>query len=109
MDPFVRRLVERLHHPTAPLTRNKHFHAFDNPLGREALKVSKRLRALQKDLLRHGTDGERPLARSTPAPSKGELKVEISFHWLKGTRTTLLERAEFELLCALPGVRALFD
>ena len=39
MDPFVRRLVERLQDPEQPLSRNRHFHTFDSPEGRTALRV----------------------------------------------------------------------
>ncbi len=103
MDPFVRRLVERLHDPAAPLSRNKHFHAFDNPQGRAALKISKRLRALQKDIARCAAEGCRPTARQLKEPG-GPFRVEIILERLHARRLTQLEPAEFDLLWALPGV-----
>jgi hypothetical protein len=103
MDPFVRRLVERLHDPTAPLSRNKHFHAFENAEGRAALKISKRLKALQQDIARCFAEGHRPVARQLKE-SGGAVRMEISLQRLHARRLTQLEPAEFELLWALPGV-----
>ena len=51
MDPFVRRLVQRLHDPKRPLSRNRHFHTFATPEGQRALRTSRRLRSLQRDIL----------------------------------------------------------
>ena len=48
MDPFVQRLILRLHHPSQPLSRNRHFATFDTPEGRAALRISRRLKSLQK-------------------------------------------------------------
>lgn len=104
MDPFVRRLIERLHDPSRPLTRNRHFHTFETPEGRAALKLSRRLRSLQKDILactgeggrarvvRHGTDD-------------GGFRVELALERVKGKRVSMLEDEEYELLAALPGVK----
>lgn len=103
MDPFVRRLVERLHAPAQPLSRNRHFHTFDNPLGRTALKVSRVLKALQKDLLACRAEGGVPQV-SRLITETGE-RVELKLPRHKGLRTTRLEPAEYELLCALPGVK----
>ena len=46
MDAFVRRLVERLLEPSEPLSRNRHFHTFETPEGRRALKLARRLRGI---------------------------------------------------------------
>jgi hypothetical protein len=103
MDPFVRRLVERLHDPARPLSRNRHFHTFDNPLGKAALKVSRMLTALQKDIAQASAQGQAPQVSRV---DDGEtVRIELKVPKLKGVRTTRLEPAEFELLCALPGVR----
>ncbi len=104
MDPFVRRLVERLFDPAQPLSRNRHFHTFDNVEGRAALRVSRRLKALQRDLATCARAG----GTSQVHTSRGEgdaVKVELRLDSLKAHRVTLLEEAEFELLCRLPGVR----
>ena len=100
MDPFVRRLVERLFDPAQPLSRNRHFHTFDNPEGRRALRISRRLKALQRDIeacqraggsakVRHGED------------QAGEMIVEVRLEQLKTSRVTVLDQVEFELLCRL--------
>jgi hypothetical protein len=103
MDPFVRRLVERLHDPGSPLSRNRHFHAFENPQGRAALKISKRLRALQADIAKCQAEGSRTVAR-TRRDAEGKVRMEIELKRLHARRVTQLDQAEFELLCRLPGV-----
>jgi hypothetical protein len=103
MDPFVRRLVERLNDPSRPLSRNRHFHTFETPEGRLALRTSRRLLGLQRDILASAEEGCRPrVTRSTNAA--GEVEVEVSFERVKGKRISRLLDAEFELLLSLPGV-----
>ncbi len=108
MDPFVRRLVERLFDPSSGLSRNRHFHTFDNDEGRAAWKITKRLRALATDIDACHKDGGRPsISRSTSA--RGEVRVELHLERLKTKRSTRLEEAEFELLLKLPGVKDALD
>lgn len=104
MDPFVRRLVERLFDPAAGLSRNKHFHTFDNAEGRQALRISKRLRALANDIAACHAAGGRASASKAPQ-GRGKVRVELEAVHLKAKRETLLDDAEFELLLALPDVR----
>jgi hypothetical protein len=104
MDPFIRRLIERLHDPATPLSRNRHFHTFDTPEGRRAIKTSRRLKSLQRDLLALAKEGRR--ARVTRSGGKqGEARIEIQMERVKGRRTTVLEPDEFALLEKLPGVK----
>ncbi|MCP3170122.1 hypothetical protein LZ199_45235 [Myxococcus sp. QH3KD-4-1] len=104
MDPFVRRLVERLHDPSKPLSRNRHFHTFDTPEGRMALKVVRRLRSLQKDILACRAEGRRArIFRRVNAA--GDHRIELTMERLSGKRVSVLQTAELELLSALPGVR----
>jgi len=103
MDPFVRKLVMRLFDEGAPLSRNKHFQTFETPEGKVALRLSKRLRALQHDIAACRREGGRP--RITRSTSDGVVKVEIALEHLKSKRLTTLDEAEFELLRALPGMR----
>lgn len=100
MDPFVRQLVVRLLDPAAPLSRNRHFHTFEDELGRQALKVTKRLKALEHELAQLDARGGRPAVAYTE--EAGRLRVELRLEHLSLKRTTLLEPAEFELLCTLP-------
>ncbi len=103
MDPYVRRLIQRLNDPSQPLSRNRHFHTFDNPEGRYALKTSKRLRALQRDILASLREGLHTVfTRRTDG--NGLVTVELTFERVRGRRTSMLRDAEFELLCEMPGV-----
>lgn len=104
MDPFVRKLVLRLLDEGAPLSRNRHFHTFESPEGRQALRISRRLRALQADLARCRTAGGAARVVATRAED-GQVTLEIHLGHLKTTRRTTLAAAEFELLGRLPGVR----
>jgi hypothetical protein len=107
MDPFVRRLVQRLNDPSRPLSRNRHFHTFETPEGRAALRTSRRLRSLQKDILACHREGGR--ARFAPAPEPdGTHRVELSLERVKGRRTAMLAQAEWELLTEMAGVREAF-
>ncbi|MBL8918515.1 MAG: hypothetical protein JNJ54_06610 [Myxococcaceae bacterium] len=104
MDPFVRRLVERLFEPASGMSRNKHFHTFDNAEGRQALRISKRLRALANDIAACHAAGGRASA-SKVAQRGGKVRIQLEAVHLKAKRETLLDDAEFELLLALPDVR----
>ena len=108
MDPFVRRLVQRLLDPSEPLSRNRHFHTFNTPEGRTALRIFRRLRSLQKDILNSAEQGL--LARASPSTdsagsASSDRKVEVVLQKVQGKRTTLLPEPEFEILEMLPGVR----
>ncbi len=103
MDPFVRRLIQRLHHPNQPLSRNRHFHTFDTPEGRLALKTSRRLKSLQNDLVACAREGKKASLRrmeEDPNAPRVELRIERT----NGSRVALLHESEFELLCELPGL-----
>lgn len=105
MDPFVRKLVERLFEPGSGLSRNRHFHTFENAEGRQALRISKRLRGLAADLetcRREG--GQASLSRERD--DRGVVRVELVIAKLKTRRLTRLSEAELELLLELPGTRA---
>ena len=61
------------------------------------------LTALQKDIVHARAQG---LVPQVSRHDDGEgVRIEVRVPRLKGLRTTRLEPAEFELLCALPGVR----
>jgi hypothetical protein len=108
MDPFVRRLVERLHDPTRPLSRNRHFHTFDTPEGRSALRVSRRLKSLQRDIIACHKEGSRARFYRQEGP-EGQLRIELLLERIQGRRMALLQEAEFELLSQLPGVREVLE
>lgn len=104
MSPFVRRLVERLFEPDSGLSRNRHFHTFDNEEGREALRISRRLKALATDIDRCRASGGVPAITRT-TDRRGQVKVELALTQTRARRTTMLEEAEYELLLKLPRVR----
>ncbi len=108
MDPFVRRLVERLHDPTRPLSRNRHFHTFDTPEGRSAMKVSRRLKSLQRDIMACHKEGSRARFFRQVGPD-GQTRIELQMERIQGRRVSLLHDAEFELLAQLPGVREVLE
>ena len=107
MDAFVRRLIERLHDPSKPLSRNRHFHTFETPEGKSALKTSRRLKSLQRDIRSCLEDGQ-PASFLRHQTAEGQHRVELRFHKVMGRRTATLTEAEFELLLALPGVQQAF-
>lgn len=105
MDPFVRRLVRRLNDPTRPLSRNRHFHTFETPEGKQALKVSRRLRALGRQIVAcHAEGGGVRLHKAVDA--NGESRVELRLDRISGHCMAMLRDAELELLTELPGVAA---
>ena len=102
MDAFVRRLVERLLEPSAPLSRNRHFHTFETPEGRRALRLARRLRGLARDVRRCAEGGARPRLRLDE--SSRSVSVELRFEELAGRRTTTLSREEYGLMLRIPGM-----
>jgi hypothetical protein len=96
MDPFVRRLVQRMADPARPLSRNRHFHTFDSPEGKEAQRVFKRLTALKRDLdACEKAGGSYAMKRRE---GDGKIQLEIAVSRIKSRRTVVLEPAEAELL-----------
>lgn len=103
MDSFVRRLVRRLLEEGRPLSRNRHFHTFDTTEGRTALRTARRLRALQRDVLRTGGEGGTVEVRTHPShPTARQLEVCLSSK--VGTHRAFLSKDELELLRGLPGL-----
>lgn len=103
MDPFVRRLVERLFEPGQPLSRNRHFHTFENAEGRKALRIRRRLLSLQDALASCVNDGG-AVRVDRRVDEAGAETIALQLQGPGGLRTTYLEADEFELLQRLPGV-----
>lgn len=108
MHDFVRRLVVRIGESGRPLSRNKHFHTFDTPLGRQALKLSRRLRSLSKDILVQAREGG-TLQVERQADQAGKLRIVLHFARMKARRTVYLSQGEWELLLQEPGVKEVVD
>jgi hypothetical protein len=100
MDPFIRRLVERMLDPARPLSRNRHFHTFASPEGRRALRIARRLLALDRDLA--ACSGAEALLIEQ---GDGEVRVEVRLERLRSAHRARLTTQEFELLRGLPGTR----
>lgn len=108
MDPFVRRLVQRMLDPARPLTRNRHFHTFSTPEGKQALKASRRLQSLQRDILACRAEGH-PARFVRVEEEEGELRIHLHLERVGGRRTSVLTDDEFELLLDLPGIRPVLE
>jgi hypothetical protein len=105
MDSFVRRLVERLVAEGRPLSRNRHFHTFDTKEGRLALRAARRLRALQRDVIRCIAEGGQ--VTLLPHPGHGTARaLELCLVQRVGTHRAYLSHEELELLRGLAGVGA---
>lgn len=100
MHAFVYRIVERLTGDGPALSRNRHFHAFTSPEGRQALRVARRLRSIARDAAASGG----PLRFVETGGGAGVVHLEIPIP--AGVRTATLPTAEWELLCRMPAMRA---
>ncbi len=103
MDSFVRRLVERLVAEGRPLSRNRHFHTFDTPEGRTALRTARRLRALQRDVSRCLAEGGSVELHARPGHTAARA-LELCISRRVGTHRAFLSRDELQLLRGLPGL-----
>ena len=101
------RLVQRLIDPARPLSRNRHFHTFDSPEGRAALRVTRRLESLKGEISSTADAKAAAWISTSHRDDEGNVKMEIRFERVRGRRTSLLSSAEFELLKELPDVKEL--
>jgi hypothetical protein len=105
VDAFVRRLVERLLTEGRPLSRNRHFHTFETPEGRTALRTARRLRALHRSMARCAAEGG-VVELLTASSKKGERQLhDLVLRSPIGTHRAFLAPEELDLLDALPGFR----
>ena len=104
MDDYVRRLVRRIGEAGKPLSRNRHFHTFATPLGRRALKLSRQLRSLARDILALAAESG-PIQVERGVGGDGAVRILIHLTRLKARRTAYLSEGEWELLLQEAGVR----
>ncbi|AKU91915.1 hypothetical protein [Vulgatibacter incomptus] len=97
MHAFVYRLVERLTHEGPALSRNRHFHTFASPEGKQALRIARRLRSIARDIA---------AAPKPPGLARDRGRVRLEIPIASGVRTALLDDAEWQLLHRMPAVRA---
>ena len=103
MRPYIRLLVERLRDAGQPLSRNRHYDTFANPHGRRALRISRHLQSLAKDIVETKQAGG-PV-RVERQEADGQVLVRLEIIALKARRTAFLSAEEFELLLESHGVR----
>jgi hypothetical protein len=99
MREFLYRLVQRLQEEARPLSRNKHFHAFNGEAGR-ALRIDRHLRDLARHLELLRSRGERPRVRSLP---RGSVQLILQHPTLTIVRTATLSPEEVQLLLRTPA------
>ncbi len=97
MHSFVYRLVERLTSDGPRLSRNRHFHTFGTPEGKQALRIARHLRSVARDIC---------AARQAPTLATEDHRVRVEIAVDSGVRTAWLERDEWEILRRMPSVRA---
>jgi len=107
MQDYLKRLVVWINEGGQTLSRNRHFHTFATPLGRKALKLSRQLRSLGRDILTQTELGGTLRIEHLGAPSS--LRIAVHLERLKTRRTVYLSPAEWELLLRDERVRALVE
>ena len=99
MREFLYRLVQRLHDEARPLSRNKHFHAFEGE-SRRALRIDRHLRDLEAHLAKLREIGVRPRVRALP---DGGVQLVLPHPTLAVVRTATLSAEEVSLLLRHPA------
>ena len=99
MREFLYKLVRRLHEEARPLSRNRHFHAFEGEAGR-ALHIDRHLRDLEAHLQTLRDRGERPRVRALP---DGGVQLVLRHPTLLLVRTATLSAEEARLLARHPA------
>ena len=99
MREFLYRLVKRLHDEARPLSRNKHFFAFEGE-SRGALRIDRHLRDLEQHLQLLQQCGQRPRVRALP---NGSVQLVLPHPTLSVVRTATLNAEEVSLLKQHPA------
>ncbi len=95
MRDFFYKLVERLHDAGRPLSRNKHFHAFNDGGTRRALRIDRHLRDLEAALVAAQERNDRPRVRALQG---GGAQLVLRDAKLAVLRTATLTAEEVALL-----------
>ncbi len=95
MEDFVEKVVRRLREEPG-FSRNRHYATFSSPEGRRALRIHRRLRSIERDLMR---------ATAVALERAGErLRLTLTLPW-HGRRTTWLTPSELRILSSDEAVR----
>src|SRR5690606_38782445 len=89
MHALVHRLVERLTQGGPPFWRSRHFHTFESPEGKLALRIARRLRSVARDIAR---------ASEPPRFQREAERIRLVIPLPDGARTTWLSLWEWQLL-----------
>ncbi|HCF58685.1 MAG TPA: hypothetical protein DFS52_11920 [Myxococcales bacterium] len=104
MKGYVQRLVALLCDSEVRLSRNRHFSTFDNPDGRRALRISRELRSLARDIVAQAEAGN-PVRIERVEENGALVRVLVDIAQLKARRTAFLSPEEFEILLSDENVR----
>jgi hypothetical protein len=99
MREFLYRLVRRLHEEARPLSRNKHFFAFEGQ-AHGALRIDRHLRDLEAHLALLRESGQRPRVRALDG---GGVQLVLPHPTLSVVRTATLNAEEVSLLKQHPA------
>lgn len=104
MRPVTAVIVKRLRQGL--MSRNRHYRFFLRPEAREALRIHRFLRSVERDLLRlRRVEDGRVRVRQQDGQPAVVLTLEIPR--LRALRTCALSRTEYGLLLENPDVRAI--
>lgn len=95
MSDFVTRAVLRLREDPA-FSRNRYYLALSSPEGQRALRIHRRLRALEHAL---ATGWNATVAEEAE-------RIRLTLRRQRASHVSWLTRAEWKLLCGNPAVRA---
>ena len=91
----------------ASFSRNKNFEAYEDPLVKRALRISKHLKSIRSDLLNH--EHQQTRVKSV-TQSDGTILIELSYHdGALGRRISYLNPMEWQLLTELPSIAKLLN
>jgi hypothetical protein len=108
MRDFFHKLIARLSDARRPLSRNRHFHTFANPHGRRALRASRHLRSLARDILAQSEAGL-PIRVERAGEDGSLVRVLLEETQIKARRTAFLTAGEYEVLLEDPAVRQVLE
>jgi hypothetical protein len=100
----VHRLVARLFRAEQPPSRNRHFDAFADPVGWHALRSTRQLRSLARDIVEQGRRGQSVRVESLGGEGQG-VRIALRFDRIRAKRWTYLSQEEYELLLDQEAVR----
>jgi len=93
LDDLRSLLLRRVYESAERFSRNRHFHAYDDPSVRRTARIARLLRSLRDDLT---TDP--PGRIEIDWPQDGGL-IALDLYWVRRRRTSYLTSQELALVC----------